>query len=220
MSSHLHPEIQCGLSSARQPDVLPQLLHEVRQPLCGIESIAYYLEIALDGQDESVRRQCGNIRSMVRQASWLLDDAAIGAAAHNAAPGTVCPNGVVLDIAERLALHDERPLHLDLPRHAPTVRVNETLLRRILEHVLCFFHDVAEASKPVRIGSRPGQTSLSLLISGAIHPDRRRELTSLFESLRPGGLAAALAAIGGHLEISSTPGCLEVALLLPTVPHD
>lgn len=220
MSTQPHPKVHPDSSSRQESGILPRLLHEMRQPLCGIESIAYYLEIALDDQDDAIRNQCGKLRAMVRQASWLLDDAALGAAAPSTVSGAACPNRVVLDIAERLALHDERPLNLDLSDHLPRAAAGESRLRRFVEHILCFFHEVAEVAEPVRIRSREEGPCCALLVSGRVNPDRRRELGALFESLHPDGLAAALASIGGSLEVAWTGDFLEVNLLLPTATDD
>ena len=212
--------IRPDISRPEQPGVLPRLLHEVRQPLCGIESIAYYLEMALEDQDDDVRHQCGKIRSMIRQASWLLDDAALGSAPPEPDPATACPNTVAFEIAARLALHDERPLDLRLPPLSSRVHLGEARLRRILEHVLCFFHDVAETAEPVRILARQEASACVLAISGQVDPARVSELSTLFESLRPGGLSAALNALGGALDVASTPGSIEVTLSLPAVADD
>ncbi|MBE0657782.1 MAG: HAMP domain-containing histidine kinase [Bryobacteraceae bacterium] len=220
MPAHSHPGFLPGLPSSTQPDILPRLLHEVRQPLCGIESIAYYLEMALDGQDDAIRHQCGKIRAMVRQASWLLDDAALGAAPTVPAPQPSALNSVVFDIAERLALHDERSLILQLPALSPRVLLAESRLRRIIEHVLCFFHEVAEVDETVRILTRHSHSGCVLCISGQVQLERARELASFFDALRPGGLSAALDALGGCLEITTPPGALEIALLLPAASHD
>ena len=175
--------------------------------------------MALDGQDDSLRRQCGKIRAMVRQANWLLDDAALGAAPADPAPHSSDLNSAVFAIAERLALHDERSLFLQLPAHSPRVLLPESRLRRIIEHVLCFFHEVAEVDETVRILTRHNQSACVLCISGQVQPERVRELASLFYALRPGGLSAALESLGGCLEITSPSGTLEIALLLPTLPR-
>jgi hypothetical protein len=157
---------------------------------------------------------------MVRQASWLLDDAALGLPAPDAAAGSAQINRVVLDIAERLALHEERPLDLQLPEESPRVRIAEARLRRIVEHVLCFFHEVAEADEPVRIWSRQEDASDSLCLAGRVGSERCQELVTLFCTLRPGGLAGALASIGGGLEAGSAGDVLEVILEFPAASHD
>lgn len=176
--------------------------------------------MALEDQDDEIRLQCGKIRSMIRQASWLLDDAALGATPPEPDPATARPNTVVFELAERLALHDERPLDLHLPSLSSRVYLSEARLRRILEHVLCFFHDVAETAEPVRILARQEASACVLAISGRIDPLRVRELSSLFESLRPGGLSSAFNALGGSLEVASTTDSIEVTLSLPAVADD
>jgi signal transduction histidine kinase len=51
------------------------LAHELRQPLSTIESITFYLQMALATQDPKVREQLGRLGRTVEQASWILADA-------------------------------------------------------------------------------------------------------------------------------------------------
>lgn len=215
-----HSGVGPDILRQQQPDVLPRLLHEVRQPLCGIESIAYYLEMATDDQEEAIRHQCGKLRAMVRHASWLLDDAALGVPAPDASAPTAHPKRVIFDIAERLALHEERPLDLRLSEESPSVRIAESRLRRMIEHVLCFFHEVAETDEPVRIWSRQEDASYAVCLAGHVGSERSQELVALFGTLRPGGLAGALSSIGGALEVASAGDVVEIVLDLPAAAHD
>lgn len=50
-----------------------EIIHELRQPLGVIDSLAYYLELTAD--DESVRRHLEKIRAMVSQAHRILERA-------------------------------------------------------------------------------------------------------------------------------------------------
>ncbi len=73
------------LSSLRQADVVPcstatpqesvldTLVHELRQPLSVIESLAYYLELTSEDEKSSLHLQ--QIQAMVHQASQILNQA-------------------------------------------------------------------------------------------------------------------------------------------------
>ena len=51
------------------------MAHELRQPLSTIESIAYYLELALPHMDARVLEQLTRLRHLVEQSGWILNDA-------------------------------------------------------------------------------------------------------------------------------------------------
>ena len=54
--------------------LLHNLAHELRQPLSTIESIAYYLELALPHGDPRVLEQLTRLRHLVEQSGWILND--------------------------------------------------------------------------------------------------------------------------------------------------
>ncbi len=57
------------------PAALDELLHELRQPLGVIESLAYCLE--LTASEERVRAHLQRIQAMVREASLILERAGV-----------------------------------------------------------------------------------------------------------------------------------------------
>ncbi len=201
-------------------DGMSRLLHEVRQPLCGIESIAYYLEIALESESEEVRQQCGQLRTMVRQANWLLDDAAIEGAGIGAGLETACLNEEVYCLAERLALHEERALELNLAEGVLRVGVSRCGLRRLAGHVLCFLHDVAEAEEPVEAETAKGEGWRALKFRARVNRERCGEFGKMLTVLRPGGLAGTMERIGGRMEVRAEAGVIEVELRFPAAPDE
>ena len=60
-------------SARPQESVLDNLVHELRQPLSVIESLAYYLELTC--KEEKSLPHVQQIQAMVRQASRILDGA-------------------------------------------------------------------------------------------------------------------------------------------------
>ena len=65
------------------------LAHELRQPLSTIESIAYYLELALPHADPRVVEQLTRLRHLVAQSGWILSDALALAPSAPARPQAV-----------------------------------------------------------------------------------------------------------------------------------
>ena len=55
-------------------NLLCNLAHELRQPLSTIESIAYYLELALPNADPRVLEQLTRLRHLVAQSGWMISD--------------------------------------------------------------------------------------------------------------------------------------------------
>jgi len=67
-------ELRGGQFAGVSPAALNDLLHELRQPLGIIESLAYYLE--LTSTDEKIRINAQRIQAMVLQAHGILERAA------------------------------------------------------------------------------------------------------------------------------------------------
>lgn len=80
-ASHLHcssedgsvirSELHEGRLSAQNSIAVDELVHEIRQPLSVIESLAYYLE--LTSADEMVRGHVKRIQAMVLEANQILE---------------------------------------------------------------------------------------------------------------------------------------------------
>lgn len=56
------------------PAVLEELIHDIRQPLGAIDSLAYFLE--LTSNDDQASTQLKRIRAMVVQANRILEQSA------------------------------------------------------------------------------------------------------------------------------------------------
>jgi len=61
------------------PAALEDLIHELRQPLSTIDSLAYFLEIT--SSDETIRMHLQRIQSMVSRAHGILDRSSLVRAA-------------------------------------------------------------------------------------------------------------------------------------------
>jgi len=215
---------QSGMERETTPETgrgdLARLLHEVRQPLCGIESIAYYLDIALESESDEIRQQCDLLRAMVRQANWLLDDAAIESDRPDHQSETVSLNDEVFCLAERLALHEERPLELSLAGGVLRVQAPGCGLRRLAGHVLSFLHEVAEAEEPVGAATAESAGWRMLRFRARVNPERCAEFAKLLTVLQPAGLVGAMEKIGGQVEVTAEGGVIEVELRFPAAQDE
>jgi signal transduction histidine kinase len=80
-------------ASSAQPDLLDvnpgkleELVHELRQPLSVIESLAYYLEMTVPDKSSCTHLQ--RIRAMLRKTHAILEQARISAGAESVLAGS------------------------------------------------------------------------------------------------------------------------------------
>ena len=71
-----HGEIRArqNMTAGVAPAVLEELIHDIRQPLGAIDSLAYFLD--LTSNDDQVSMQLKRIRAMVAQANRILEKSA------------------------------------------------------------------------------------------------------------------------------------------------
>jgi signal transduction histidine kinase len=196
-------------------DVVCQLVHEVRQPLGGIESLAYYLELALEGGDEELREQCGRLRQLVTQAGWMLEDAALAAAAPARAGARADFNAIAGEVGERLARHEERPLRLALESGAAAVHGSAAAVRRWLVHALSFLRDLAQGEPMPLVETMCDGQGVWLRVHSRVGCEEC--LRSLDPPGGVGGLRRMAEAGGGRYEFRYEDHAVTVGLWLPVV---
>lgn len=106
------PPAQVENSSMPQAkeSLLHNLAHELRQPLSTLESIAYYLELALPQADARVLEQVKKMRELVVQSGWMLSDALLLSDRAGTTPA-------VVDIDELVSEFVIEQGHHELNRH-------------------------------------------------------------------------------------------------------
>lgn len=203
--------------AASLPEIVRHIVHELRQPLGGIESLAYYFELALEDADEDLREQCQRLRRLVAQAGWMLEDAALAAAAPAPEAEPANLNALVLELGQQLAGCEQRSLRLALDPAAPRVQVQSALLRRWLDHALAFFRDLA--------GGEPmPQIQTALEGGGAwLRVRSRVDCDECLRSLDPPGGAGGLRRVAeladGRFQCVIRGGEVTAGMWLPIV-HD
>lgn len=198
-------------------EVVRQLVHDLRQPLGGIESLAYYFELALEDTDEELREQCARLRQLVAQASWMLEDAALAAQLPAEPEPRLDLNQVVTGVGERLARQEERPLRLALASAEPCVSAAAEGVRRWLTHALAFFHDVAEGEPMPLVETEAEGCGAWLRVHSQV--GSQECLRALDPPGSVGGLHRLALLAGGRFHCATHEGRVTVGLWLPVADH-
>ncbi len=202
--------------TSTRPDadhIFRHLSHELRQPLSSIENIAYYLEMILTSADQEVLDHCAELRRLVEESSWLLDNAALSMKLGGSPVEPVGAAGILEGLAAQMALHDERNIELLVEPGVPSVWAPAALAVQFFDHLLEFFRSVARCADPLRITLRREKDLVRLAIQGNVGPDPG-ELKKTIDPLPQGnGVRQFMEAAGGSMTLESEGECLKVVLL-------
>ena len=159
---------------------LQTIAHELRQPLSAIESIAYYLSLALPRDSRPARKQARRLQHLVEQSNWILTSALQLADNAPLAPQPLNLEELIIQaVNARAALGDPR-MHLELAGGLPLVNLDPGRGRTFLENLLTLFRQLESDLHPVRVTTAAGEGGVALGISTSI-PGYRSEA-----SLGPG----------------------------------
>ncbi len=200
--------------------LLQNLAHELRQPLSTIESIAYYLEIAMPQADARVREQLSRLRHLVEQSSWILNDAVALARASSARPAIVDLDELVSEIVLEQQHIDPYGAPFDLKLAAQLVWMDGEQGRELVRAVCRLFLLLAKPGLPVSLETR-------VLASGAVLMRVRTEGNGGDDANLPPGANLTLERIERLAEENSAslairledPAQLELLLEVPAAPQ-
>lgn len=205
-------------TSATMPADLEQLLrhlaHELRQPLSGIESTAYYLDMVLGDAEPEITQHCERLRRMVQQANWLLDDTSIAIHIMAAPCGAVGLPEVFERIDAELLQQDERTLELHWLPGAASILAPESIAPRFFAHVIAFFRHIALSPDPIVVTAamEPGRR-MRLTIEGELLTEPAETLR-LIDPPAPGGALRRYAhSAGAGFDVSADESRLRVSIL-------
>ena|SRR5579872_5052002 len=159
---------------------LQTIAHELRQPLSAIESIAYYLSLALPRDSRPARKQARRLQHLVEQSNWILTCALQLADEMPLAPQPLNLEELITQTVNTRAVQGEPRMHLELAVGLPLVNLDPGRGRALIENLLTLFRQVASDLHPVRVTTAAGEGGASLGIACAI-PGYRSEA-----SLGPG----------------------------------
>jgi hypothetical protein len=192
-------------------DVIRQLAHEIRQPLSGIESIAYHLDMVLSTEKPGLREKLERLREMVDQANWILEDALYAVQPLPFEPEVHSLNDLLSEFACGLAFLDDRDLRLTLAEHDLPVHLDARTASRILESTLHFCTSIGKCQNPVRVTTMRDGDSAALILTAQTHVECACSLPRLLDPPvhRPG--AACCAPMGSlRLLVEAQGGTLHV----------
>jgi signal transduction histidine kinase len=174
---------------------LQSIAHELRQPLSAIESIAYYLSLALPRDSRPARKQARRLQQLVEQSNWILTCALQLADTTPLAPQPSNLEELVTRTVSACTAQGEPRIHLELAGGLPLVNLDPGRGRALLENLLTLFRQLASDLHPVRLTTATAEGGVSLGIACAI-PGYRSEA-----SLGPGGslsIHSARRVVEGH----------------------
>jgi len=183
-------------TQASSPAVdLQTIAHELRQPLSAIESIAYYLSLALPRDSRPARKQARRLQQLVEQSNWILTSALQIADNTPFAPQPLNLEELIIQTVNSRTVQGEPRIQLELAGGLPLVNLDPGRGRTLLENLLTLFRQLASELHPVRVATSAGERGVSLGIASAI-PGYRSEA-----SLGPGcslSIQSARRVVEGH----------------------
>ncbi len=131
--------------------VLQDLVHELRQPLSAIESIAYYLGMVLPPHEDRAREHAGRIRQLIEQSNWILSCGLRLTGDDTPMPEALDLEEVITQaVAVRSAAGEPQP-QLDLDGDLPLVQLDPAQARALVENLLILMTQNSSAGHPLRI---------------------------------------------------------------------
>lgn len=182
---------------------LRQIAHDVRQPLSGIENIAYILGMSSSEKDPKTIARLEQLRHLVEQANWILEDALETAQIPDAriAKHDLCP--ILRSFAAEVSLRGDRSLRLHLPSEPVVVSMDRQLTERMLHWVLHFGVSVAQSSDSpqIRCVKNYGRARVTITLTPG-----ERDVSVMAELIDPRGRSGYLRTVATAQQMSVTVG--------------
>lgn len=203
-------------SLAALEPVLRHLAHDLRQPLSGIESIAYYLDMVLADAEPEIGQHCERLRRMVQQANWILNDASLAARVFAGETADLDLQSYFRRLGARYAVQEDCSLDLHFEDGLPAA-VLPAQAPRFFEHLVAFVRDVALAQDPIRVEvSRQGH-EVRVTISAQVLAEPAEVLRMIDTPSPASGVRRFLEQCGSPLEARIDEGVLRLGMALPAV---
>lgn len=177
--------------------VVGHLVHELRQPLSTIESLAYYLQLVLGHPDSKLNHHLEKLRETVLETNWILSDAV-----HFLQIAAPCPqltdlNELVSALAAEVGAGGADWLELRLAPEAAMVRLDIEQGRHLVRNLLVVFRRLSEPQPLVGLETRlaGGEVQLEVRTRRAEHRpvENLEAMFEPFSAHAPAGSGLALA---------------------------
>jgi len=201
------------MASAEPERLLRHLAHELRQPLSGIESIAFYLDMVLGETEPALQQHCERLRRMVQQAHWLLEDTTLAVRLAPAPCGAVDLPALLQHLGAELALHEERNLELRFATAVARASLPVDLARQFFDHLLAFYRNIAHAEDPICITLHSTCDSVFVEITAQVQSDSEDLLRTLDPPGRLGAVRLFVNSAGGQLRLSLQDETLSASIV-------
>jgi signal transduction histidine kinase len=175
--------------SQRTETLLHTLAHELRQPLSTIESIAYYLQLALPQAEPRVADQIRRLRELVEQSGAMITDALTLEGSLGPVPEVVDLNELVTELALDAAQHDAARPQFDVRLEGLPVWIDYSHARHLVQSIGRILRSMSRQDARIEVETR-------VLASGSV---------VLRASAQSRGPEAMLSVTGSNL----TMQCLE-----------
>jgi hypothetical protein len=139
-------------------NVLPAVVHELRQPLSAIESIAHYFSL-LHGVDKQ-RQNLGRIQQLVEQSNWILSS---GLALVDMRP----PEPEAVDLRELIVTRavPDPSLEFMFEEDLPLVHLDPGFGRTLMETLLCLFRQLSTAAHRATVRAEAAARGVEIELS-------------------------------------------------------
>lgn len=163
--------------------VIRTLSHELRQPLSTIESIAYYLQLALPHSDPHIAEQITRLRALVDQSNWILSDAVLLSQNDSVRPETIDLDELLTEFVMDESFCEGPHPEFDLNLASVPVWMDYQQARQMVKNICRLFRTAARPDAMVYIQTRVLPTGSVLLkahaAASAIEADSMPAGTSL-----------------------------------------
>ena len=219
--------IPTGRAEYETSTVVRHLVHELRQPLSTIESVAFYLQMVLGKHDSKLNPQLERLQQSVQQTSWILSDVVHFLQIVTPCPQLVDLNELISALMSELGRGPQPWIEGRLAAEPAIVRIDVEQGRHLVRNLLLFFRNLSRPEPRVGLRTEITPREIHLEVRARAEDRSPEEIQSLFEPfsvrLPPGsGLALASArriteAHGGRIDLHRENG--GMLSLLVAFPH-
>ena len=206
--------------------VVRHLVHELRQPLSTIESIAYYLALVTSQSDDRVQRQLEKMQQVIQQANWILSDSIHFLQATPPSAEIVELDELISDSVSEAVYGGQNWVDLELSTEPTLVRLDAEQGCHLLRNVLFFFRQICGHDSRIRLRTSTANGWVQVELQAGSVDVPVKDLDSMFEPFNPhlpAGSGLALASVrriaevhGGRTEFhSGDDGGLQLIVAFP-----